>query len=80
MIHNAAHALKAFFHEHAADLWKGGIGTVTPFSVLAVISLSTVEQWLRIFSLCGGVVVAVVTTWSIIRKAKREDQERRNSK
>lgn len=57
-------------NEHTQPILRGIIGTVTSFASIAV-SLSDVEAWLRVLSLCIGCAVGIATFISIVRKWKQ---------
>jgi hypothetical protein len=72
MIHDTVHAIKAFMHDHSSEVSKGGLGLLSSIAGIGISTLQEVEMWLRLASLCAGIMVALVTTWSILRKNWRD--------
>lgn len=62
--------IKNFFEDHSTQLLKGSVGMSATIGSVGVSSIQEVELWLRISSLCIGILVGLLTTWSIIRKNK----------
>lgn len=54
--------------EQINDLCRGIIGVGTPLAAFIISRLAEIEQWLRILSLIGGLVVCVLTIRSLLRK------------
>jgi hypothetical protein len=76
MIHDTIHSFKDFLHDHANEVTKGGLGLMSSIAGIGVSTLQEVEMWLRLVSLCAGIMVALVTTWSILRKNwSKEDKK-----
>lgn len=55
--------------DHTA--WKGSIGILSPLVGYILSSLSEIEQWLRILSLMGGLIVCALTIRSFIKNWKQ---------
>ncbi|HEY1083711.1 MAG TPA: hypothetical protein VGE29_15730 [Prosthecobacter sp.] len=47
---------------------RGLVGAVTPLAAVIVSKLAEIEQWLRILSLSGGLVVCALTIRSFLKK------------
>jgi len=62
--------IKNFLEDHSAQLIKGSVGMSATLGSVGVSTIQEIELWLRISSLCIGIIVGLLTTWSIIRKNK----------
>jgi hypothetical protein len=62
--------IKNFTEEHAAQLLKGSVGITATMGSVGVSTIQEVEVWLRISSLCVGILVGLLTAWSIFKKNK----------
>lgn len=76
MIQEAAHAAKLWVHEHSNELFKGSVGFLSSIAGIGMSALQEVEQWLRLASLCAGIMVALVTTWSILKKNRDKEDKK----
>lgn len=54
--------------EQLHDVCRGIVGVGTPLMAVIVSRLAEIEQWLRILSLLGGLVVCALTIRSLLRK------------
>lgn len=54
-------------HEHQHLLAKGIVGTSAPLLGALTSMQEQLEHWLRIGSLCIGILVGILTAWSIWR-------------
>lgn len=62
--------IKNFLEDHSAQLIKGSVGMSATLGSVGVSTIQEVELWLRITSLCIGIIVGLLTAWSIFRKNK----------
>lgn len=54
---------------HTHDIIRGVVGVLATGGTVAL-SLSDVEAWLRIASLCVGILVGLLTAWSLVRRIR----------
>jgi hypothetical protein len=62
--------VKTFIEDHSAQLLKGSVGMSATLGSVGVSTIQEVELWLRISSLCVGILVGLLTAWSIFKKNK----------
>ena len=62
--------IKNFLEDHSAQLIKGSVGMSATLGSVGVSTIQEVELWLRISSLCIGIIVGLLTAWSIFKKNK----------
>lgn len=60
--------IKNFFEDHSAQLIKGSVGMSATLGSVGVSTIQEIELWLRISSLCIGIIVGLLTAWSIFKK------------
>ncbi|MBB5037436.1 hypothetical protein [Prosthecobacter dejongeii] len=60
--------MTAHAQEQITDVCRGIVGITAPVLGVTVSALAEIEQWLRIASLTGGLVVCALTIRSLLRK------------
>ena len=57
-------------HMTNGDLVKGGAGAATAFASVIMSALPEIEVWLRLASLTVGLLVGLVTLYSLVKKLR----------